>query len=90
MTLTRNQSVASLYSGGVTMHVNKVHSIFTISRVARDLGEAEDWLSDVASGMDPEDGVIWVYGIGDDGVMAFTDFGIENLMELIRIHKEDP
>jgi hypothetical protein len=40
--------------------------------------------------MDPEDGVIWVYGTGDDGVMAFTDFGIENLMELIRIHKEDP
>jgi len=27
---------------------------------------------------------------GDDGVMAFTDFGIENLMELIRIHKENP
>jgi hypothetical protein len=40
--------------------------------------------------MDPQDGVIWVYGIGDDGVMAFTDFGIENLMELIRIHKENP
>ena len=71
------------------MHVNKVHSVFTISRVAKDLGEDDDWLWDVANGMDPEDGVIWVYGIGDDSVMAFTDFGIENLMELIRI-KEDP
>ncbi|WP_376701263.1 hypothetical protein [Bradyrhizobium australiense] len=40
--------------------------------------------------MDPEDGLIWVFGLGDDGVMAFTDFGIENLMELIRIHKENP
>ncbi|MCP1835541.1 hypothetical protein J2R76_003879 [Bradyrhizobium sp. USDA 4532] len=40
--------------------------------------------------MDPEDGVIWVYGIGGDGVMTFTGFGIENLMELIRIQKEDP
>lgn len=40
--------------------------------------------------MGTEDGVIWVYGIGDDQVMAFTDFGIENLMELIRMHKEDP
>ncbi|MGY3646949.1 hypothetical protein ACVWW2_002240 [Bradyrhizobium sp. LM4.3] len=30
-----------------------------------------------------------IHGIGDDGVMAFTDFGIENLMELIRMHKED-
>ena len=37
-----------------------------------------------------EDGVIWVYGVGEDGVMAFTDFGIENLIELIKMHKEDP
>lgn len=44
----------------------------------------------MANGMDTEDGVIWVYGIGDDQVMAFTDFGIENLTELIRMHKEDP
>ncbi len=32
--------------------------------------------------------MIWVYGLGDDGVMAFTDFEIENLVELINIHKE--
>lgn len=40
--------------------------------------------------MDPEDGLIWVFGIGDDGIMAFTDFGIETLMELIRTHKANP
>ena len=40
--------------------------------------------------MDVEDGVIWVYGVGDDGVMAFTNFGIENLIDLIKIHKGDP
>ena len=40
--------------------------------------------------MDPEDGVIWVYGLGDDHVMAFTDAGIENLIELIKMHKDDP
>ncbi len=72
------------------MHVNKVYSVTAIGRVAKDLGEDEEWLSDVANGMDPEDGLIWVFGIGDDGVMPFTDFGIENLMELIRIHKENP
>jgi hypothetical protein len=72
------------------MHVNKVHHVTTINRVASDLGENEDWLSDVANEMDIEDGVIWVYGLGDDGVMAFTDFGIENLIDLIKIHKEDP
>jgi hypothetical protein len=72
------------------MHVNKVHSVTTIGRVAKDLGEDEDWLWDVANGMDPEDGLIWVFGIGDHGVMAFTDFGIETLMELIRMHKANP
>jgi hypothetical protein len=72
------------------MHVNKVHHVTTINRVASDLGENEDYLSDVANEMDIEDGVIWVYGVGDDGVMAFTDFGIENLIDLIKIHKEDP
>jgi hypothetical protein len=40
--------------------------------------------------MDAEDGLIWVYGPGDDGVMAFTDFGIETLVDLIKIHKADP
>jgi hypothetical protein len=39
--------------------------------------------------MEPKDGLIWVYGIGDDGVMAFTDFGIETLVELIKLYKDD-
>jgi hypothetical protein len=72
------------------MHVNKVSHVTTINRVAKDLGENEDWLFDVANEMEPEDGVIWVYGVGDDGVMAVTDFGIENLIDLIKIHKDDP
>ena len=74
----------------MTTHVNKVHHVTTIARVAKDLGEDEDWLHDVANEMDIEDGVIWVYGISDDGVLAFTDFGIENLTELIRIYKQNP
>ena len=77
-------------SGGLIMHVNKVSHVTTINLVAKDLGENEDWLFDVANEMDVEDGVIWVYGVGDDGVMAFTDFGIETLIELIKIHKDDP
>ncbi len=70
------------------MHVNKVHHVTTIARVAKELGEDEDWLHDVANEMDVEDGVIWVFGVGDDGVLAFTDFGIENLTELVRVYKE--
>ena len=61
------------------MHVNKVSHVKTINLVAKELGESEDWLFDVANEMEIE-----------DGVMAFTDFGIENLIELIKIYKDDP
>jgi hypothetical protein len=81
-------SISYSRSGCLIMHINKVHHVTTINRVAKDLGETEDWLSDVANEMDIEDGVIWVYGGGEDGVMAFTDFGIENLVDLIKMHKE--
>jgi hypothetical protein len=72
------------------MHVNKVGHVTTINRVAELLGEDEDWLWDVANEMEIEDGRIWVYGIGEDGTLAFTDFGIENLKELVGMHKADP
>ena len=74
----------------MTMNVNKVHRDKTISRIAEDLGADEDWLRDVASEMEIEDGVIWVDGVEEDGVQAFTDFGIENLIELVRMYKESP
>jgi hypothetical protein len=70
--------------------INKVHHVHTIARVAEMLGKDEDWLSDVANEMDQEDGLIWVYGPGDDGVMAFTDFGIETLTDIIKIYKATP
>ena len=31
----------------------------------------------------PEDGCLWVYGVGEDGVPAFTTDGIENLRQII-------
>lgn len=74
----------------VTMHVNNVHHVTTITRVAQDLGEDQDWLRDVSNEMEIEDGVIWVYGVGEDGVLAFTDFGIENLVKLVRVYKQHP
>jgi hypothetical protein len=72
------------------MHVNKVSHVFTIGHVAEMLGEDEDWLSEVAEGMDQEDGRLWVVGVGENGVMAFTDDGIDVLKDLITIHKDDP
>lgn len=70
------------------MQLNKVPHVTTIARVAAELGEDEDWLWEIATDMEPEDGLIWVHGPGDDGVMAFTDAGIENLKDLIRIHRD--
>lgn len=65
-------------------------AVFTIARVAAMLGENEDWLSDVALEMDPEAGRMTIYGVDDEGTTGFTSFGIENLKELIEMHKADP
>ena len=38
--------------------------------------------------MEPEDGLIWVYDPQhEDGTMAFTEFGVESLRNLIEIHR---
>ena len=70
------------------MQLNKIHSVKTIDRVAAELGETVDRLFDLAIDMEPEDGVIWVYGLNDDSVMAFSSFGIENLREIIEMDRK--
>lgn len=71
------------------MQLNKVHSVRTLALVACDLGRDEDWLADLALDMEPEDGLIWVYDPQhEDGTMAFTDFGVESLLNLIDIHRD--
>jgi hypothetical protein len=64
-------------------------AVFTIARVAALLGEEEEWLSDVALEMDPEDGRLTIYGADDEGTTGCTSVGIDNLRELIGIHKAD-
>ena len=71
------------------MQLNKVHSVRTIALVSQELGEDESWLADLAVGMEPEDGLIWVYGPEHpDGIMAFSDFGVENLRDLVSLHRQ--
>jgi hypothetical protein len=60
--------------------------VFTLARVAEMLGEDEDLLYEISIEMEREDGVIHVYGTDDD---AITAFGIENLRELLQIHRQD-
>jgi hypothetical protein len=55
-----------------------------LGHVAEMLGEDEEWLWDLSIDMLPEDGCLRVYGVGEDGVPAFTQFGIECLQEIIR------
>ena len=61
--------------------------VFTISRVAAMLGEDEDLLWDLVDQLEPEDGCLWVYGVGDEQTIAFTDRGLEALQEIIAEHK---
>jgi hypothetical protein len=69
------------------VHINKVYRVTTIARVAAELGEDENRLADIAGEMEPEDGLIWVHGPEDEAIMAFTDFGIEQIKDLIAIHR---
>ena len=70
------------------MQLNKVYSVKTIDRVAVELGETVNKIFDLATGMETEDGIIWVYGPSDDGVISFTPIGIENLQELIEMDRD--
>ena len=70
------------------MQLNKVYSVKTIDRVAAELGETVDRIFDLVIDMETEDGVIWVYGPGDKSVIAFSQFGIENLRELIEMDRQ--
>lgn len=60
-----------------------ISAVFTIGHVAALLGEQEEWLHDLSIDMFPEDGCLHVYGIGEDGVTAFTQDGIDNLKQII-------
>jgi len=65
------------------MTLAAISHVFTLKYVAEKLGEDEGWLWDLQVYLEPEDGRLWVYGVGEDGVPAFTDYGIECLEQII-------
>ena len=65
-----------------------ISAVFTISHVAALLGENEGWLHDLSIDMFPEDGCLHVYGVGEEGVTAFTRDGIDNLKQIIADERE--
>ena len=64
------------------MIVAAIAAVFTIGYVANMLGQDEDWLYEMSIDMFPEDGCLRV-GVGEDGVTAFTEYGIECLRQII-------
>ncbi|GAB1479145.1 hypothetical protein MASR2M74_17050 [Paracoccaceae bacterium] len=70
------------------MQLNKVYAVKTVDRVAAELGKTVDRLHDLAIGMEPEHGIIWVYGTNEVEVLAFTPFGVENLLEMIAMERD--
>jgi hypothetical protein len=74
----------------LNMQRNKVYAVTVIAAVAEELGVNEDLLHELSVGLDTEDGVIWVYGVGEDAMMAFTDDGVEKIKNLLEMHRQDP
>ena len=64
--------------------------VFTISHVAKLLGEDEGWLHEISTAMDPEEGCLWVFGVGEHGVPAFIEYGIECLKQIIIEERANP
>jgi hypothetical protein len=58
--------------------------VFTIRRVAQLLRRDEKLLWDLSDQLEPEDGVLWIYDFDGVETLAFTEFGIKNLREIIR------
>lgn len=61
--------------------------VFTIARAAEMLGETIDLLDEIADQLEPEDGCLWIYDIGERATLGFTERGIESLKELIADQK---
>lgn len=50
-----------------------IAAVFTIGHVANMLGEDEEWLHELSIDLSPDDGCLYIYGVGNDGVTAFTE-----------------
>ena len=60
-----------------------VSYVYTIRQAAQILGRDENLLWDLSDQLEPEDGKVWIHDIDDIDTLAFTEFGIETLREII-------
>jgi hypothetical protein len=73
-------------TGSLTMAA--IGTVYTISLVSQIIGEDEEWLEELSIFMEPEDGRLYVSGMHDETITAFTNFGIENLRDIIIATRE--
>ena len=66
-----------------------ISSVFRLAYVAELLSEYPDRIDEISLEMEPEDGFIHVHGCNEEYTPAYAARGIENLKELIEIHKSD-
>ncbi len=65
-------------------------TFYTLSAVARMLGQDEDWLWLISCGMEGDEGCIGVIGPNEEYVVAFSKKGIEHLKELVAHYQAHP
>jgi hypothetical protein len=68
-------------SGGLI--VAAIPRVYTIRMAAEILGRTEDLLWDLSDQLEPEDGMLWIQDVGGLETMAFTEFGLQNLRQII-------
>jgi hypothetical protein len=76
-------AIPSYPSRSIGLTLPAISHVLTINYVAEMLGEDVEWLHELQITMFPENGCRRVSGIGQDGVPAFTDYGIECLRQII-------
>jgi hypothetical protein len=59
-------------------------SFSTIELVGEMINEDPDLLRQISVEMEPEDGCVAIYGKNDENIIAFSDFGIETLVNLLK------
>ncbi|MFO1086083.1 MAG: hypothetical protein U1E21_18300 [Reyranellaceae bacterium] len=70
-------------AGSGSLIVAAITRVYTIRMAAEILGRTENLLWDLSDQLEPEDGMLWIQDVGGLETMAFTEFGLQNLREII-------
>ena len=75
---------AGVYRERGGLVVAAITRVFTLEAAAHILGEDIVLIDDISIDMEPEDGRLTIWGVGEDHAVGFTDFGLDSLQDFIR------